>query len=247
MKNDKLNRRQFVKGSLGAMLGVAVARVSSAFPEAQVAFAKTRNDSISQDITPEIGELYAGFLLLPADAPLPEFVQMPSQDIPIVCGVGVGRGGPEPTADSEELRSTDELKNELDFEMYVWDDVLRGLHLQKPSLIRYPTGDVFHVAIGIERFDEENNSWGTIARISAQPDFSRPYPLWEALRDDLEDMDDDIGLLQKADYLPVLGVMVQTVDGYVFHWIENDISYTLTTEEDLSFAESREILDSLRK
>lgn len=247
MKNDKLNRRQFVKGSFGAMLGVAVARVSSAFPEAQVAFAKTRNDNITQDITPEVGELYAGFLLLPADAPLPEFVQMPSQDIPIVCGVGVGRGGPEPTADSEELRSTDELKNELDFEMYVWDDVLHGLHLQKPNLIRYPSGDVFHVALGIERFDEENNSWETIARVSGKPNFPKPHPLWEALRDDLDDVEGNVGYLQKVDYLPVPGIMVQTINGYVFHWIENSISYTLTTEEDLTFAEAREILASLRK
>lgn len=108
MNKDKLNRRQFVKGSLGAMLGIAIARVSSAFPEAQVAFAKTSNNNVAQDIMPEVGELYAGFLLLPADAPLPEFVQMPLQDIPIVCGVGVGRGGPEPRL---KVRNSHQLMN----------------------------------------------------------------------------------------------------------------------------------------
>lgn len=156
------------------MLGIAVTHVSSVFPEAQIAFAKTRNNSISQDITPEVGELYAGFLLLPTDAPLPELVQMPSQDIPIVCGVGVGRGGPEPTADSKELGSTDELKNELDFEMYVWDDALHGLRLQRPNLIRYPNGDVFHVAVGIERLDEKKTHGRLLLVFLQSPIFRTP-------------------------------------------------------------------------
>ncbi|NBD35313.1 MAG: hypothetical protein GVY30_04865 [Chloroflexi bacterium] len=78
--------------------------------------------------------------------------------------------------------------------------------------------------------------------IWSQSDFPRPFPLWSS--DPVEPGGPAV-VLEKVDFLPSPGIMVTTRRGYVFHWIENDVLYTLITEFDPSREEAFALVPSL--
>jgi hypothetical protein len=64
---------------------------------------------------PVEGELFAGFVLLPEGAPMPSFVKEPALGVPNMCGVGVGMGGPEPTAVTTNFLNAADILTKIDF------------------------------------------------------------------------------------------------------------------------------------
>jgi len=156
---------------------------------------------------PSGGELYGGFLLLPDGAPVPPIVRYPARGIPIVCGVGVGRGGPNPTAVSKQLDTATDLANEVDFPVYTLKECVKELRPSGANLIKYETGQVFAAAVDFQSYSKQAAKWETTASIWAQPDFPRPFPLWAS---DPVEPDGPAVVLEKTDALPTPGIMVAT-------------------------------------
>lgn len=191
---------------------------------------------------PSVGELYGGFLLLPDGAPVPPIVKYPARGIPIVCGAGVGRGGPNPTAVSKELDTATDLANEVDFPVYTLEERAKELRPSGAKLIKYETGEIFAAAVDFQSYSKQAARWETTASIWAQPDFPRPFPLWAS--DPVEPGGPAV-VLEKMDVLPSLGIMVATRRGYVFHWIRQDILYALVAEPASSYQEALALVSSL--
>jgi hypothetical protein len=85
----------------------------------------------------------------------------------------------------------------------------------------YETGVVYDSRLGKRTgLDSQRRT----IRLLAKPEFLRPYPLRSSKP--LEPGGPTV-TLQKVDFLPTPGVMILTQEGYIFHWIENDILYTL--------------------
>jgi hypothetical protein len=188
------------------------------------------------------GEQYAGFLLLPDGASVPPIIKYPEHGIPIVCGVGAGRGGPKPTAVGRSFSTAADLAKEIDFPVYAINNLPRQIRPFGVNLIEHKTGEAFAASIDFQVYDEHKDTWETAMSIWSQSDFPRPFPLWSS--DPVEPGGPAV-VLEKVDFLPSPGIMVTTRRGYVFHWIENDVLYTLITEFDASREEALALVPSL--
>jgi hypothetical protein len=51
--------------------------------------------------------------------------------------------------------------------------------------------------------------------------------------------------LEKVDFLPTPGVSVSTMQGYVFHWLENDRLYTFVANSGTELSTARALLKNL--
>ncbi|MEW6233180.1 MAG: hypothetical protein AB1566_12815 [Chloroflexota bacterium] len=188
------------------------------------------------------GEPYAGFLLLPEGAPVPPFVHYPERGIPIMCGVGVGRGGPVPTAVTRNLNTPADLAREVHFPVYTLSLVPAGLRFTGAYLIQYMSGDIFAAWVNFASYNAATGHWEGTVSISAQPDFPRPFPIWSS---QAVEPGGTVVALEKVDLLPSPGLMVATRRGYVFHWIQNDVLCALMAEHSQSREEARALVASL--
>lgn len=181
--------------------------------------------------TSSLGESYAGFLLLPDRAITPSSVKYPKRGIPTFCGVGVGRGGPAPTAVSRSFRAVGEIASEVSFPLYTFSKLPENLRPADAHLIAHDTGEVFAVLADFEAYNKHSGNWETTVSIWAHPEFPRPFPLWSS---EPVEPDGPAVVPEKVNFLPSPGVMVTTQQGAVFHWIRNDVLYTLIAELGLS-------------
>lgn len=250
-----LSRRAFIKW-LSAISGVVVAKMAGLVPEVQAAppTGRFRQEGSGGNKTgvgtiranPEVieGELYEGFLLLPEGAPVPATVMQSKLGIPIVCGVGVGRGGPEPTAIVESVSSAIDLPNKTQFPIYTFSKLPSQIRSASATLIRHSSGEVFTSSVDFQTYNKNNGVWETTISIWAQPDFPRPLPLWSSTPAELGG---PAVVLEKVDFLPSPGIRVTTDNGYVFHWIENDIFYTFVAENILAREEATKLIGLLTR
>jgi len=143
---------------------------------------------------------------------------------------------------SKSLSTAADLAKEVDFPVYTFSKLPEGLRPIGANLIRHKTGEVFATSVDFQSYNKETDGWETRVSIWAQPDFPRPFPLWSS------DSVEPGGLavvLEKVDFLPSPGIMVATQQGYVFHWIEKDVLYTLIAEADLSHEDALALVLSL--
>ncbi len=188
-----------------------------------------------------VGELYAGFLLLPDGAPVPPIVKYPERGVPTFCGVGAGRNGP--TAITRSFSAVGELAREVSFPIYTPGKLPEGLRLARASLIQHETGEIFAAVVDFQsRESSSDDDWETTVSVWAQPEFPRPFPLWSSQP---VERGGPAVILAKVDFLPSPGIMVVTRKGAVFHWIRNDILYTLIAESGLSGEETLALVSSL--
>jgi len=177
--------------------------------------------------TSQLGEFYAGFLLLPDGAPVPPTVKYPERGMPTFCGVGAGRDGPESTAVIKSFSTVTDLAREVAFPLYTLSKLSEELHLAGANLIQHKTGEVFAAVVDFQSHNRRSGDWETTVSIWAQPEFPRPFPLWSS---DAVEPDGPAVILEKVDFLPSPGVIVATPQGAVFHWINDDVLYTLIAE-----------------
>jgi hypothetical protein len=244
--NQKNSRRQFLKGAIGGLGGLITARIAGLFPEAQPVFADlTRKQRISvtglaTPIQVDVGELYAGFLLLPENTQAPAFVQYPKLGVPIFCGVG---DGPSPTASTISFNTDIDLVQQIDFPIYSLENLPDKLGLLGGDTVSHPTGDVYSVTIryGINHTEKEFQE--CVISLWAFPDYPRPFPLWYS---NIVEVNEPRVALLKVDFLPAAGIESPTENGYVFYWIENDVLYSLILEPCPDIAYALTVIDSLR-
>lgn len=130
--------------------------------------------------TSSVGEIYAGFLLLPDGAPVLSNVKHPERGMPTFCGVGAGRGGPVPTAVIRSFSTAAEVAREVDFPIYTFSKLPDRLRPAGAKLIRHETGEVFAVVVDFQPHNGRSGDWETTVSIWAQPEFPRPFPLWSS-------------------------------------------------------------------
>ena len=230
-----LTRRDFIK-ILAAMSGSVLL---SPLSRLKGLYSFNGESSLEQSATlPQtspLGEFYAGFLLLPDGAPVPPTVKYPERGMPAFCGVGAGRDGPEPTAVITSFSTVTDLAREVAFPVYTLSTLPGGLRLAGANLIRHETGEVFAAVVDFQSQNRRSRDLETTVSIWAQPEFPRPFPLWSS--DPVEPGGPAV-ILEKVSFLPSPGVMVATPQGAVFHWIKDDILYTLIAELGLSYQET---------
>ncbi|MBX3058944.1 MAG: hypothetical protein KF770_20960 [Anaerolineae bacterium] len=150
--NRKNSRRQFLKGAIGGLGGIITAHIAGLFPEAQPVLAKStaRNVPISEQVKLlEVGELYAGFLLLPEQAPLPGFVRPSGNGVPNVCGIGAEQGGPVATAIVTMFANVADLNKAIEIPIHDVGYLPEGAKLQAAHSLRHENGELFRVIYSI--------------------------------------------------------------------------------------------------
>lgn len=225
-----LSRRSFLKSlaGVGAVILLPIEK-RLGFPTAN------QRKGISLALAEE--DLYAGFVILPEGSPAPSFVQPSVRGVPIVCGVGEGRGGPPAQAKFEEFGANGDVRAQLPFRMAYLPDTV-SLPEGGGSILRHPTGEIYGSTLlygELPGADPDSNS--NAIRIWAVPDFPRPFPLWES--NSVEPGGPEARFL-KVDFLPSDGLMQATDEGYVFYWIDDNVLHTL-------YADTSEPLASVEK
>jgi hypothetical protein len=230
------SRRSFL-----AAIGLAGAAAVPVLGERRIGLAggpEARRDPAE----PIRGERYAGFVLLPEGAPVPYDVQAPRRESPILCGVGEGRGGPSVTAIHSKVRSEADLASEVGFPVYLVAAAPAGLTPAGGDVLRYEDGEVFAASLDFQTRNALNGEMETTVSLWAYPEFPRPYPLWETSP---PEPGGPFVQLHKVDFLPTPGVMMRSAQGYVFLWIQADVLYTLTAENNPSWKQARSLAESL--
>lgn len=244
--NQKSSRRHFLKGAVGGLGGVIVAHVAGFFPEIEPLLAQSSREVVpvahSSGQEDSVGESFAGFFLLPEGAPIPSFIQESKRGIPVVCGIGADKGGAVATAITEAFSNVEDLKNVIDFPIYVLQPISENFQFLEASVLKHETGEVFSVSVSFQTYNSETDQWQSTISVWAEPDFPRPFPLYfnEPIEADVPAI-----VLEKVDFLPSPGIMVATATGHVCHWIENGILYFLIAENSPSRSNILEIADNI--
>ena len=183
------------------------------------------------------GTLYGGFLLLPEGESPPEFVQYPKPGIPNLCNVG---GNREITGTVETFTNISEVTTKLPFPMYTMDidNSFGQIKLAGGYLLNHKSGKISIVALGFTT----SNGGEIKASLCAETDFPRPLPLWSS---EPVEPNGPAVILQKADFLPVPGILATTPWQHVFHWIENDIYFTLIVTGEPTLEDAKKFVDLL--
>lgn len=179
------------------------------------------------------GELYEGFVLLPADTEAPSFI--------IPAKIKKPKEKDKSSIVYKEFNSIKDAKDYVKKTMYIIDDTKQKVDFLGGNVFGYFDEEVFGVSLGFVDPISETPTGEANISLWAQYDYPRPYPLWAEAPTD----EDHIGyVLEKVDYLPTPGIRMITPQGFTFCWIEKNILYMLilenypTNDEALSFVSS---------
>jgi len=190
------------------------------------------------------GELYAGFVLLAEDTPMPSFVQCAS-GAPILCQVENEHDLDIVAFRGETLwfDNIEGLRDNLSFPIYAPTSLPKNIELMYGHVIRFVQSQEIFVAK--LDFGMEGNPQPLIS-LSAQAIYPRPYPVWP-VRMPLENagVEEEVITPEKVDITPTPGVMFPTVFGHTLFWISQNVLYTLVVEHDRQRETAVEITKSL--
>jgi hypothetical protein len=215
-----LNRRDFIK-----VLGMAGAAIYAPLNNLGIF---TQNGVIKEI---PIGELYGGFVLLPEGSPTPSFVQCAA--VPIL-GQVVDASDNACRGETIWFDNIDDTINDLPFPIYIPRNLPNEIAFLKGHIIRFATcREIFEVRIDYGLKEEQI----PLISILARPKYPQPYPVWPVYS---SSTDTETGLGQserivspeKVSFAPKPGIMLIADEGYVLHWIRQNILYTLINEYD---------------
>lgn len=174
-----------------------------------------------------VGELYAGFVLLPEGAEIPYFVNYPKTGPPNPCGIGVEKDGIVSNSATRFFDTAEDLAKAVEFPVYTLDKLPKDVQFASVFIECLNSGAIYTTCLGFEVLNPDNGYKECVISLWAQPDFFRPYPLWfEAPVEE-----GDLGtVLQKVSILQMPGIKITTQEGYVCYWIKDDILYSLIVE-----------------
>lgn len=224
-----ITRRDFIK-----MLGIVGAAILSPLDRIGNKIYSKKNYLSGNDV----GEEFAGFLLLPDGADTPEFVLYPKSGIPIFCGVG---DGPSPTASGVTV-SIEDLSEKVNFKLYKIANQIDNLAPLEGTIIYQPDSKIFCITIDYGRNISESNIREGGVSIWAYSSFPYPYPIWSS---DPVEINGPFVKNEKVEFLPMPGVLTITPTMQIAHWIENDILYKIIIDPCTDISYSRSIVDAL--
>ncbi len=227
-----ITRRDFLKfvGGIGMIILTPIRRLNL-FPRKQ----------LEQDI---MGELYSGFLILPEGAPIPSIVKGPKLGFPNECGIGVVSEVPDRRFITQEYDTLEEFTRDTRVAMYSLKEIPKDTQLGSVSTIKTIDGEIYLVSLGYETYRADVDVWQCTIWLLAQMDFPYPIPIWH---NNPVEPNGPAVRPEKVDFLPKPGIMVRTQNGYVFHWIENSIFFTLVFEDIKAYSEIELITKNLAK
>ncbi|CAM2069633.1 hypothetical protein SCOR_29940 [Sulfidibacter corallicola] len=187
------------------------------------------------------GELFAGFVLLNEHDALPDYVQTASLAETLGCGLATA-GARKAETQFESYETQDAFLGALTFPMYSLSHLPGGLEARHFHVRRHLAGRIIHASIGFESFDHDLGQWVTSVSLFGKVAYARPYPLWAAAS--TEPGEPGV-VLEKVSHLPKPGVRVATSSGIVYHWIEEDILYTLDIQISDALSDPEMLVDAL--
>lgn len=186
-------------------------------------------------------ELYAGFVLLKNDQAIPDFVQPAALEQSLGCGLGQS-GARKAQTQTESFDSPEELAANLTFKLYGINDLPEGMRIGACSLRRHNSGRIMHANLAYQYWEAELGDWATLISVFAQTSYSRPYPLHAETP--LEP-DGPAVALRKTNQLPRPGVLVHNGFGESYHWIEDDVLYSLDCQHSDLVPDTRHLIQHL--
>lgn len=158
---------------------------------------------------------------------MPAFVK-PARLQPIgECGMVEGNAPPEQKVVVEYFDDLAILRDRVDIPLYTISTLPTGMRWGRAYIARNVISDVYGVSVFFQTYDSANNLWATAISLWIQSDYPRPFPLWSSTP---VEPGGPFVAWQKADYLPSPGIKVTTPLGFVCHWIETDVLFTLIAE-----------------
>ena len=188
-------------------------------------------------------EPYAGFLIVPEDSTMPTAVRPPAGGtLPSMEDLA---DNSSPASPAPHMAAPAGPAEPLPFPMYTLSPIPAGLEATPTSIVRNDAGAVSMAGVSFERetYWMDRPFKGASISISAMTEYPRAVPLLVSRRGPPS------GRMtvrsEPVSYLPAPGVRLRTARGAVFHWIENDVLYTLQVENDATTAEAAKIARSL--
>lgn len=157
---------------------------------------------------------------------MPPFVSCASA--PILCQVENEQDKEVVAFRGETVRyeSVEDLRRNLSFPLYIPTLLPSTVELVGVSMVRFvQSKNIFKTRIDFGLIENKQ----PLISLWSQPEYPKPFPVFP--------------LFEKIDYTPSLGVLIPTAEGHVFHWISNEILYTLVVEHD----SQRDMADAIAK
>lgn len=186
---------------------------------------------------------------MPAEAPVPSYVQYPAMGIPILCGVG----GQKTTAVVRELDSHAQVYNSTALPLYTLSDLPGGTVAAEGQVIEYEWGSVYAASLNFRSMETDvpstvipgspptNSLPKTRISLWAQAEFPRPFPFW----DEATLSPTTTIRPTRVNFLPRPGLQVETNREYSFYWIESDVLYRLTLHYHPALSEAQRLASAL--
>lgn len=168
------------------------------------------------------GEVWEGFLLLPAGAPLPAWVQCAPAPI---LGEAEGTGEEDLRGETRSWDHWEDLRPFLQFPMYVPSFLPSSFRLLGAHLTVFrKSGKVFSTSIAFGDATGE-----PLIRLIAQPVYPRPYPVWPVY---FPWAPETPIAPEKIFFTPAPGLLLPSLQGYNALWIADEVLYLLITAHD---------------
>jgi len=177
-------------------------------------------------------EVWEGFVLLPEGAPVPSFVTC--APAPVLCQTD---GAPDAEALRGEVQALQGLQ---EARAYQWIPLYQpiGYPFRHGIVIRFQeSGQVFCLMLDFGVGEQQVSLW-------ARPIYPQPFPVWPVRR---PDQPEDLIKPMKISFTPAPGLLLPTVSGYMVHWIENNVLYTLIIHRDSDGSLTYKIANSLQR
>lgn len=188
------------------------------------------------------GELYEGFLLLPPDtAPPPPQTPVPAGALPSPEHL---KSTSQATLLSQTMSDPAALAKSVNFPVYDLGQVPAPLRSGPINLVRSNGTKVVAALVTYQSpvTWQGRSLLATDVAILAQPVFPRPFPIFSTNK--AAPGTRSVAPV-KVSFLPAAGVAVSTLRGRVYHWIQNDVLYTLRVENGVSDPQADAIASTL--
>ncbi|HXF69591.1 MAG TPA: hypothetical protein VNK89_07270 [Thermoflexus sp.] len=168
------------------------------------------------------GEVWEGFLLLPAGAPLPAWVQCAPAPI---LGEAEGPGAEDLRGETRAYERWEDLRPLLQFPLYVPSILPPGFQLLGAYLTVFrKSGEVFSASLA---FGDARGE--PLIQVIAQPIYPKPYPVWPVYFPWAPETPIPP---EKVFFTPTPGLLLPSLRGYNTLWIADGVLYLLITVHD---------------